>query len=498
MATTEEILTWAAGGGEIPTEADVHNCLAELTAGEMNESILSQLQFLYEDALHLWLPIRVGTRVPDEDLKPAIELYRCLKDGESEPPQDHPIHENPFPIVMGIWVQTGSPDGQRILPVAPIGPIEVVHERWMTWPDPRPEHPLIPLMKAWQEWKALQPHDVQRNGRPDRLFPSSLAMCNANDHRAGRRFTPAMHLRSAEDGDQLIMPGFSSYVEDLATPALPLIFYDLGIGAGVERRGRGAPVPLRIWMESILSVSQADRLIYGPVGFNVPMGEFLEAIWPQPEIGGRGLPRPNMYVPLLDQVSDILASKEARFPYVDQETGVPQARSLVLLGDFPREGGKTALREGKVQIIVNLPPGAVDGPIMSPRLATWGITSAPHYRALIGLGFRWWDPGKTHIPVGKGKNRRWLRSKNPKAYGERMTDADAVALCFPTSTRKQRRKLIPEAWEVLGGLVATGEAREEDGRLMPPTKLPRIPKRGAKVLRFLLNRYRERARQTHL
>ena len=81
---------------------------------------------------------------PDEDFELAIELYRCLKKGENEPD----------PIVMGIWVQTGSPDDQRrILPMAPVGHIEKVHEDWMARSEPRPEHPLIPLVKAWQKWK---------------------------------------------------------------------------------------------------------------------------------------------------------------------------------------------------------------------------------------------------------------------------------------------------------------------------------------------------------
>ena len=149
MATIEEILTWAADGGEIPTEAALHKDLTDRTAGKMNENILGQLQFEYDGALHLWLPIRVGSKVydesdPDEDFELAIELYRCLKKGENEPD----------PIVMGIWVQTGSPDDQRrILPMAPVGHIEKVHEDWMARSEPRPEHPLIPLVKAWQKWK---------------------------------------------------------------------------------------------------------------------------------------------------------------------------------------------------------------------------------------------------------------------------------------------------------------------------------------------------------
>ena len=50
MATAEEILTWAADNGDVPTEAELHDWLAKLTAGDMDASVLSQLQFEYEDA----------------------------------------------------------------------------------------------------------------------------------------------------------------------------------------------------------------------------------------------------------------------------------------------------------------------------------------------------------------------------------------------------------------------------------------------------------------
>ena len=153
----------------IPTATDLHNWLAELTAGEMNENILSQLQFQYDGGLHVWLPIRVGVRLPDdsvlldppangdfelrdEDFKLNIELYRCLESGESEQPENGPVHERPFPIVMGIWVQTRQPGERRILPVAPMGPISRVHERWLALPKgERPAHPLVELVKACRE-----------------------------------------------------------------------------------------------------------------------------------------------------------------------------------------------------------------------------------------------------------------------------------------------------------------------------------------------------------
>lgn len=267
MATAEEILTWAAGDGDIPTEAELHDWLSEVTAGDMNETVLSHIRFQYEGALHLWLPYRLGGRVsrvsdedprrnppadddwlPEEEGKPPVELYRCLKDGESELLGHGSTHERRFPIVVGIWIQTGSPDGRRILPVAPRGPIEEVHEYWLNWPEPRPEHPLIPLMKAWQ-------------GRPSEATPFLPAK---------RASIPRLQRISVDDptlpgfpgpdaptpSDQPALPGFEPTVT--ACPSWLLWLYDC---AGGERmsQGRGAPWDMHFFVSSFLHLANRQR-----------------------------------------------------------------------------------------------------------------------------------------------------------------------------------------------------------------------------------------------
>ena len=138
---------------------------------------------------------------------------------------------------------------------------------------------------------------------------------------------------------------------------------------------------------------------------------------------------------------------------------------MVTATDIPR--GPGAL-DDLITLTINLPPGAYDGPIVSPNLARWGLRKAAPYRALIGLAFRWWNPGVTRYPVRRGQH--WVQRQDPVAYGDPLTDNEAIALCFPTSTRAQRRNLASEARRVLKELVDAGEAQEVKGRLLPPAK----------------------------
>ncbi len=334
-----------------------------------------------------------------------------------------------------------------------ISDLEELHSDWLAVPvDERQPHSLVGLVKAWQH----RPSPVEPNRRRDRTMPARLGMVERADSRAGRLFTPAMHTT---DG-QLILPGFGTHVT-MPTPALPLALYDLGIGDAVERRGHGAPLALRLWVESVLSVRMADRMRDRPVVMTVTLRDLLRRLYPSHR------PSPARYWPRLMAAVEALEGPQARIPWEDPVTGKGGLRRVVSVSNIPR--GPGAL-DDEVRLIVDLPPGAQDGPIVSPSLARWGVKAAAPYRALIGLAFRWWQPGVTRVPVGRGKHRHWVQTQDPARYGEPLNDREAIALCFPTSTRTERRKLAFEARRVLRLLVDAGEAQEVDGRLLPPAK----------------------------
>ena len=288
--------------------------------------------------------------------------------------------------------------------------------------------------------------------RTDRILPARLAMVDHTDRRAGRLFTPAAHAVN-RGGEQLKLPGFG-LERDRITPALPLALYDLGGGSSMER-GRGAPLALRLWVESILAVGLTDRANPWPTVLEIPLRDLLAKLYP-----GKRTPRSTEYWPRLMQAVEILDS--TRIPWEDPETGKSGLRRIVNVSDIPRGPGKL---DDAVRIIVDLPPGSGKGPVVSPHLARYGVQSAPLYRGLLNLAYLWFDPGRTRFPVRGGKH--WLQMEDPKRYPT-ITDDLRIELFYPTSSQKARRNLASHARKDLEQLVEKGEARIVKGRLMPP------------------------------
>lgn len=326
-------------------------------------------------------------------------------------------------------------------------------------PQPPPD-PAVPVdepelfapEQLRQETRRPTARPASPNLRPDRALPSRLGMVDALDPRAGRLFTPALHTKDGE----LVLPGFGA-LRPMPTPALPLALYDLGVGKVAEPRGRGAPLALRLWVEAVLCVPLEDREDNVPIVMEVPLRGLLAKLYPERR------PSPAEYWPRLQGAVNALESQEARIPWQDPKTGKGGLWRVVNVSNIPR--GPRAL-DDTVRLLVDLPPGAREGPVVSPNLGRWGVRAAAPYRALIGLAFRWWHPGVTRFPVRGGQH--WVQQEDPAAYGDPLTNDEAVALCFPTSTRAQRRNLALKSWAVLRQLEAAKELRIVDGRVLPP------------------------------
>ena len=372
------------------------------------------------------------------------------------------VSHHPAPDQLTVLADVLAEDEDGRLTMSLLG-IETAHARWLALEQEshRAPHPLAPLVRAWQERPIHRP----RNARPDRTLPVRLGMMNGYDRRAGRLFSPAMYLVPKPDGGQLTLPGFSADVPDLPTPALPLALYDLGVGKGdVTRHGKGAPLALRLWIEAVLSVGMNDRNIDRPVLLTLTLRELLAALYPGPN-----KPSPSRYVEQLWRAHEALSSRDARVPWEDETTQRRGHRQVVTLTDIPESEDEI------LSLIVHLPPGSGDGPIISPRLSWWGMKDAACYRALIGLAYRWWQPGVTRRPVGRGKGRFWHQSDNPHDYGDKLSDDEAAALCYPASARSERRKTVFDAWKALGKLEAEKDIRLVEGRILPPKVFPAVP-----------------------
>ena len=139
-------------------------------------------------------------------------------------------------------------------------PVRAMAARWEGLDHAqRPEFPLVPLLRAWHSRPRPATLSTRTTGR---IFPAKLAMAPRTDRRAGNLFSHAAHAGEREGAGPLVLPGFQT---DRAAPALPLQLYDLGLGAAHSEKTPGAPLALRMFVESILAVSQQDRRGDGPV-----------------------------------------------------------------------------------------------------------------------------------------------------------------------------------------------------------------------------------------
>ena len=312
--------------------------------------------------------------------------------------------------------------------------------------------PLAPLVNAWQN----PPRPVEPSKRTTaRVIPARLAMANTTGPRNSRLlFSPAAHASYGPDGKQLVMPGFAK--SDTPSPALPLALYELGAGPTISP-GKGAPLALRMFVESVLSVPMDERERGLPVAMSVSLRDFLKWLYPT------RTPSPAEYWPRLMAAVDALDSWDARIPLYDPQTKRNELRRVVSVSGIPRGAG--ALDES-VRIIVDLPPGSGNGPQVSDNLRRWGVKSAPAYRLLINLAYQWHNPGVTKIPVGKGENRHWVQVDDPDRYAV-ISETELVALTFPTTRRHRGRRSI-EALSVAQQLEQAGELRFVEGKILPP------------------------------
>ena len=327
------------------------------------------------------------------------------------------------------------------------------------WPlkEERLSAPLFPIIEAFLQ----RPVPVKPNRRPDRILPARIAMARESDRRMPERFSPPAYVQSTK-GQQMLIPGFEC--EWAPSPALPLALYDLGGGPN-DGKGEGAPLALRIFVESILAVPQEAR-DGQKREMDIPLRELLTWIAiDTPD----ALRRQSRYV---DQVKRAVeALDKAWIPTYNPNTGEHRIERVVLVQGIPT--GRGAL-EKLVKIYVTLPPGSENGPLVPPTLRQWGKRSAGAYRLLLNLCYRWFYPGVTRRPTSKkGRKDFWQQSQNPDHY-EPVTTSEVLRLAFPNSGAKNRSEMTSRALKALKDLADAGDVqvvKTGKGRIiMPPSK----------------------------
>ncbi len=304
------------------------------------------------------------------------------------------------------------------------------------------------------------PEPVQLNTHGAPLLPASLAAgVPVRLSRVGPGAPPPVVPTSmVSEGWLPALEGHSG----ADAPVIPFPLYSLlTVEPGRARGGHCADLALRIFIEGVTAVMRQDwrRAVRQVVGVTVPLREFLSWFYD----GSRRQPRPTEYWPVLLAACHALDRQEARFPYSVDGGGM---RRVVSFADLPRGAGRL---DDNVTLCVHLPPGSSEGPAINRmRLRYWGWTSAPAYRALLGLAYHWFRPGLTRV---RDKGGEWVQSRDQDRY-EPFSDDGLIALCYPTSSMRRRRRLRDRALECLQRLHAAGDLVLAGRRVLPPPGFP--------------------------
>ena len=418
-----------------------------------------------------WYNANSGAECPDDRVPSIADLADWLDEGATMPEDSKAVEDSKkslgalfddgkvsWSVDSGHLWAAALPKTQRTSSPASavISSLEQVHIMWTRLSEKeRPVHPLGPIVSAWQKRVSPMSRDSRRTGR---ILPGQLAMVDSGHPKAGYLWASAAH---SPDGQQ-VLPGFGPTAPS-QTPALPLSLFDLGAGRGISPGGHGAPLPLRIFIESILAVPVANRR--GVVELKMTMRELGERLYP-----AKRSPRPSELRPRLMDAADILGSQHARIPWYNPEMKKGGFWQVVQVINVP------ANMDDDLIIRVELPPGAGVGPQVSDNLGLWGLRSAPAYRALLNLAYQWFNPGQTHIPVGRGNRRHWVQVNDPERYPV-LNNKDLIDLCYPTTTRKDPSKQFSDAMQAIARLENAGELKivpvgsnGRERRILPPSE----------------------------
>ena len=203
------------------------------------------------------------------------------------------------------------------------------------------------------------------------------------------------------------------------------------------------------------------------MAYEIPLSELKQKLYPADTRIGR-----RVFYERLMRAVEVLDSDAARIPWYDPQTGKGDRRRVVNLTGLPHFPEAT---NAVVRVVVDLPPNSQAGPQVSDNLGTWGLHSAPAYRALLNLSYLWYEPGRTHYPLDTGSGRRWVASYDAEKH-EPMTDADLIGLCYPKpEVSRNRHRRLERSLETLYQLQEAGEVQivpvgtsGRERRILPP------------------------------
>ena len=249
--------------------------------------------------------------------------------------------------------------------------IEMVHSLWLHRGKPRPRHPLIPLIKAWQQWGRVG-ENKKRNTTAWGSSEHGILSQSMRHARQGH-LLPLGHqqpLGVLPKSSDAYLPGMEPS-KSAIVPVLPLAVYDEA-GGRESGRGQGAPIAQRLFWECLMEVNRGDRKRQEDVLFEPTLRDILGLIWPNGWQRGRDLPRLITALKKLDAMRILWERREWRLVAVD---ALPHPETK--LGDL------IPLR------VIHLPNSHYGPLIHRANLRKIGLQSAPAWRSYLRLAYIW-------------------------------------------------------------------------------------------------------------
>ena len=355
-------------------------------------------------------------------------------------------------------------------------------------PDQREKHPAAPIVKAWMQWRGIDPDRKDNGIMPGALKKAAAIITDPFGEAIGAGDTGF----SPHEGQ---LPIFDEHQEKITVPYALQVF-DFSGGESLKA-GRGAPLALRLHTEALLALPYAHRR-GGSVRVNVSLQDLIEWAFGPAESFRMSRQYPRI-CKALHEVHNL------RLAWPDGFWNVVSVRNL------PKQD-----RESRVRMEIELPPGAVSGAqVHRPTLRKYGLDNVGAYRAWLGC-CEYWDTFGTHkgrlihakrpqvnrdsagivtdaqgkaltgkggVPVRSNWDRRAIPTgqaeRNPYADTYPHLNADQVALlvCGPPSKKMTRQAIYKRrktAMQTLKDMEADGNlSLEYDGaggvRILPPT-----------------------------
>ncbi len=278
------------------------------------------------------------------------------------------------------------------------------------------------------------PAEVTPDHRTDkRILPRIVEGAHHPDRERGMLFGGLHEGRRIEAPELPLFPDFA--------PAKRVPMLDLVDAAGlpVMARGRGAPLPLRLFVRTLASVRPTDRKL-ASVRLALTLRELRDGLFPNGWRSGQHWPELRH------------ALLHARDYAIHDGRGRWFPVALRYLPDTPD-------LDDLVVLDVAYPPGSHSGPtVRLPAMDQLSVTSAPRWRAYIAAHSLAWQPGTTRVPAPRaGGHYLWTRDRS--AYPV-LTVQDRLRLAFGEpgdNPNRRTRAAINAAFRDLPGLVVVSE-----------------------------------------